>query len=154
MKIVFQALLMVAASVAVGACQQPMANSPVYGTGTNTSQPTSPGNSAQPLAVTPPNSPITVHQGQSFTIGLSGQGGAAGGYTWHLVASYNTAIVNNTDNRPGTLPANAQPGQFADTIYDFQGLQPGSTTLVFSEYRSWEGPTKAIATQSYPVTVQ
>ena len=106
----------------------------------------------EPTAVTPQNQTFSLSRGQTFTIGLPSAGG--GGYEWHLEETYDTRVVRLNDQRRGELPANSPLGKFADEIFDFEGLAPGQTTVVFSQYRAWEGPERAIETRRFPVTVR
>jgi hypothetical protein len=102
--------------------------------------------------VTPANQTFTITRGQTSSVGLPSAGD--GGYQWHLEESYDRGVVRLKGQRSGEMPANAPTGRFADEIFDFEGLAPGRTTLVFSNYRSWEGPTRAVETRRYTITVQ
>lgn len=103
-------------------------------------------------AVTAPNTTLTITRGGTASVGLPSAAG--GGYTWHLVQDFDTRLVRLKGQRAGTQPANAPLGKFADEIFDFEGLASGQTTLTFSQYRDWEGPTRATETRRFPVTVQ
>ena len=106
----------------------------------------------QPTAVTPQSQTFSLSRGQTFSIGMPSAGG--GGYEWHLEETFDRRVVRLKGQRAGELPANAPLGKFADEIFDFEGLAPGQTTLVFSQYRSWEGPSRAVETRRFPVTVK
>ena len=85
-------------------------------------------------------------------MGLASAGG--GGYEWHLEEGFDARVVNLKGQRVGELPANAPLGKFADEIFDFEAVGAGETTLVFTLYRGWEGPSRAVQTRRYPVTVR
>jgi hypothetical protein len=103
-------------------------------------------------AVTAPNTPLTITRGGVASVGLPSAGG--GGYAWHLETTFDSRLVRLKEKRYGEQPANAPLGKFADEIFDFEGLAAGTTTLVFSQYRDWEGPSRATETRRFPVTVQ
>lgn len=106
----------------------------------------------QPTAVTPQSQTFSVSRGQTITIGLTSAGG--GGYEWHLDEGFDTRVVRLKSKRAGELPANAPLGKFADEIFEFEGVAAGQATLSFSQYRSWEGPSRAVESRRYPVTVK
>jgi predicted secreted protein len=106
----------------------------------------------QPTAVTPQSQTFSISRGQTITIGLTSAG--AGGYEWHLDEGFDTRVVRLKSKRAGELPANAPLGKFADEIFEFEGVAAGQATLSFSQYRSWEGPSRAVETRRYPVTIK
>ncbi|HEY9722409.1 MAG TPA: protease inhibitor I42 family protein [Oscillatoriaceae cyanobacterium] len=108
--------------------------------------------SADESTVSPPGSTFTVGLGQTFSVVLPGTG-EAGGYQWHLDDTYNQSVVRMVGEHPGSLPSNPQPGQFAPEVFVFEGDAAGSTTLHFSQYRSFESSSQAIATATHPVMV-
>lgn len=103
-------------------------------------------------AITPQNTTFSVTRGQTVTIGLKSAGG--GGYAWHLVEGFDTRVVRLKGKRAGEVPPGNLLGAFADEIYDFEATGAGQTTLIFSQYRDWEGPTKSDETLRFPVTVK
>ena len=135
----FQLLSLAAASAIMLACTG------VTGTSNAATRPTT-------QTVTPNNKTFTIARAETFTIVLPSAG--AGGYQWHLADSVDKRVVRLKGTRVGELPANSPPGRFADEIFDFEGLAAGSTTIVLLNYRSWEGPSQAIETRTYPVTVR
>lgn len=107
----------------------------------------------QPLStVTPANATMTVAKGQVLSVALPSAGD--GGYAWHLETTYDTRLLAPKGERRGERPANAPLGKFADEIFDFQALAPGTTQLTFSQYRPWEGPQSATETRRIAVTIQ
>lgn len=108
--------------------------------------------SANASNLTPAGASFTVSMGQTFQVVLPSAG--AGGYQWHLDSSYDTGVVAFVGEQAGSLPANPTPGQFAPEVFVFRGQASGATTLHFSQYRSWEGPSQANATAMHAVMVQ
>jgi hypothetical protein len=109
-------------------------------------------NTVKPTAVTPQNATFSVARGATVTVGLKSAGG--GGYEWHLVEGFDSRVVRLKGQRRGEVPPGNLVGAFADEIYDFEATGAGQTTLVFAQYRDWEGPTRAVETLRYPVTVK
>jgi predicted secreted protein len=106
----------------------------------------------QAVTLTPQSYTFNVTRGQTFSVGLKSAGG--GGYKWYLDEGFNKSVVRLKAQRVGELPADAALGKFADEIFDFEGVAPGEVTLTFAQYRPWEGPTRAVETRRYPVTVK
>ena len=75
-------------------------------------------------------------------------------YEWHLVEGFDSRVVRLKGQRRGEVPPGNLVGAVADEIYDFEAAGAGQTTLVFAQYRDWEGPTRAVETLRYPVTVK
>lgn len=106
----------------------------------------------QSATPTPVSVAFTPTVNQVFSVVLPSSGD--GGYQWHLQEGADARVVKLKGQRTGTLPTNAAPGRFADEIFDFDALAAGKTTLVFINYRPWEGPAQAVETRRYEVNVK
>lgn len=114
--------------------------------------PSSPSSARTTTQVTPNNKTFAIAARDRFSIVLPSAG--SGGYQWHLSESADSRVVRLVGTRVGDLPKDAPLGRFADEIFDFEGVGAGTTTLVFLNYREWEGPSRAVETRTYPVTVR
>ena len=103
------------------------------------------------VALTPEHAAFSLTRGDDFSVGLASAAG--GGYQWHLQEGFDARVVRLKGQRSGELPPNAPLGKFADEIFDFEAVGSGETTLVFTLYRVWEGPERAVQTRRHAVTV-
>ncbi|WGM31642.1 protease inhibitor I42 family protein [Brevundimonas sp. NIBR11] len=96
----------------------------------------------------------TLAVGQTLTISLPSN--ATTGYRWQVAGVDGGVLLPGapfgeeiTDaHRPGMVGVGGQ------TIWQFQAVRPGTTTLAFTYGRSWERDTPPAETATYTITVR
>ena len=94
---------------------------------------------------------ITLKKNQELTIVLSSN--ATTGYSWQLNNSYDKNIVNfiNTDYVNSSSGLMGAPGQ---ELWNFKGINKGSTTLGFTYSQKWLKNILPANTKTFNITVQ
>lgn len=93
-------------------------------------------------------------QGQRLPVGslayvkINSQG-SDGGYWWYYTVD-NPAMVQVLDEK--TFPTSDAVGASPLYIVRFKIIGSGDSALEFRNYRSWEGPEKAVAVKTYRIS--
>lgn len=78
------------------------------------------------------------------------KGNPTTGYTWQYKIQDESVVKLDTES---SVPDSGLIGAGSTFTWNFKALKPGTTTITFKYYRTWEGEASALQTEEYTVTV-
>ena len=90
----------------------------------------------------------TLNAGDTGVVMLKGN--PTTGYTWQYKIDDESIVKLDTES---SVPDSGLIGAGSTFDWNFKALKPGTTTITFKYYRTWEGEASALQTAEYTVTV-
>ena len=91
----------------------------------------------------------TLSTGDTGSVTLKGN--PTTGYTWQYKISDESVVKLDTES---SVPDSGLIGAGSTSVWNFKALKPGTTTITFKYYRTWEGEASTLQTAEYIVTVE